>query len=96
MAHALLPTAHRRHQRPPLGKRSAAGARSKQGAGELVCLSDITDEAAVGVFASIDAHLVHGHPGEQRSRPREFLSGSLEQWRQATAIIMDGAFRAAR
>lgn len=71
-----------------------------KGGRALVCLADITDEAAVGrMFADIDAHfggldILVNNAADRARAP--FTEITLEQWRQATAIILDGAFLCAR
>lgn len=71
-----------------------------RGGRALVCLADITDEVAVGrMFAEIDAHfgrldMLVNNAADRARIP--FTEITLEQWRQASAIIMDGAFLCAR
>ena len=71
-----------------------------KGGRALVCMADITDEAAVRrMFADIDARLgrldILVNNAADRARVA-FTEITLEQWRQATAIILDGAFLCAR
>lgn len=71
-----------------------------KGGRALVCLADITDEAAVGrMFDDIDARfggldILVNNAADRARIP--FTEITLEQWRQATAIILDGAFLCAR
>lgn len=71
-----------------------------KGGRALVCLADITDEAAVNrMFAEIDARfgrldILVNNAADRARIP--FTEITLEQWRQATAIILDGAFLCAR
>jgi len=70
------------------------------GAQALVCIADITDEAAVGrMFETIEARfggvdiLVNNAADRERVK---FTEMTLEQWRHIVSIILDGAFLCSR
>jgi len=71
-----------------------------KGGRALVCVADITDEEAVArMFGEIDAHfgrldILVNNAADRARIP--FTEITLAQWRQATAIILDGAFLCAR
>src|SRR5689334_14517326 len=66
----------------------------------LVCIADVTDEAAVTrMFAVIDKHfgrldILVNNAADRARIP--FTEMTLEQWRQAMAIVLDGAFLCSR
>ncbi len=71
-----------------------------KGGRALICLADITDEAAVlRMYADIDAHfgrvdILVNNAADRAQVP--FTEITLAQWRQAHAIILEGAFLCAR
>jgi 3-oxoacyl-[acyl-carrier protein] reductase len=70
------------------------------GAQALVCIADITDEAAVGrMFEEIEARfggvdiLVNNAADREQVK---FTEMTMEQWRHIVSIILDGAFLCSR
>jgi 3-oxoacyl-[acyl-carrier protein] reductase len=72
----------------------------RMGAQALVCIADVTDEAAVSrMYAAIDERfgrldILVNNAADRARVP--FTELTLAQWRQALAIIMDGAFLCSR